>query len=254
MKYFVAISCSLLFLFCFPKTTSADVSSAIAISISVADKNVKDGHIISLTPKGYALSKIEYDSGVYGVVAENPAVFVENKTLSASKPVIASGKAYVLVSTINGSIKRNDSIVTSSIQGVGQKATENGFILGSALEDYKASSPTKIGKILVLVNPTYNAGFVSLRSNLVQVLKGATIASVLSPLASLRYLIAAVITGAAFILGFIYFGKVARTSVEALGRNPLAGKMIELNTIFNLVMTVVIILVGLAISYLILVL
>lgn len=265
MKYFnfsfipkgkvIAFFVVLALFFSFPRSIkAAEISTAIAISLTIADKNVKDGSIISSSPQGFKLSRIDYDPAVYGVVSEDPAVFVENKKLSNSKPVITSGKGFVLVSTINGPIKANDFIATSVIPGVGQKANLNGFIVGGALENYTNPDPKKIGKILVSVSPRYNAGFISLRSNLLQLLKGATIAHVLSPLASLRYLIAAVISAAAFILGFIYFGRVARSGVEALGRNPLAARLIELGVAMNVLLTVVIIFVGLGIAYLILIL
>lgn len=257
MKYCIVIATLIVILgFCAGSKAAwaNNISAGVAISLSIADKNAKDGSIISSTPKGYVLSTIAYDPAVYGVVSQNPSIFVEDIKSLNTKPVITSGKVSVRVSTINGPIKTNDFITTSTIPGVGQKANLNGFILGTSLEDYTNADPKKIGIILVSVNPRYNARFIALRTNLIQLLKGATVAYVLSPLASLRYLIAAVISAAAFILGFIYFGKVARSSVEALGRNPLAGRMIQLNTILNLMLTVLIIFVGLGIAYLILVL
>ena len=57
-----------------------------------------------------------------------------------------------------------------------------------------------------------------------------------------------------FSLGFIYFGRVAKTGIEAMGRNPMAGKMIQLSVLFNIIVTVIIVLIGLAIAYLILIL
>ncbi len=263
MKFFLKIIV-LTLVFVFPVShhgslvkaaSEENMSSGLAITLPI-DESVKDGAIISLGPKSYTASKIEYDPSMIGVVAQNPALSLQSKNDSAknTKLVIASGKAYVLVSVIKGPIKINDFITTSPIEGIGQKATSNGFVIGNALESYNNSDPKKIGKILVSVNPRYNAGFISLRSNLIQLLKGATAANVLSPLASLRYLLAAIISAAAFILGFIYFGKVARSSTEAMGRNPLAGRTIQINTIFNLILTIIIIFVGLAIAYLILVL
>lgn len=237
--------------------TGVDTSSGVAISIPIKDKNAKDGSIIASTPKGYAASKISYDSSIYGVLTVNPAAYIANKEGTASantKPVITFGKANVLVSTINGPIKTNDFITSSNTPGVGQKAGTNGYVVGTALENYTSSDPKKIGKILIIVNPHFNGSFVSVRNNLLQIIKSASGATGLSPLASLRYLIAAIITIISFVLGFLYFGRVARTGVEALGRNPLAGKMIQFGIIMNLMLTVAIIGVGLGIAYLVLVL
>lgn len=235
-------------------TASAQTSSGVAISVIINDKEVKDGSIIISTKKGYELSKAPYDPNIYGVVNENPALYLENTELSGPKPVLTSGKAYVLITTVNGKIEKNDIITSSSIPGVGQKADLNGFVLGSALESYENSNKKAVGKILVAIKPTYNVSFANARNNLWQTFTTALNPYPLTQLTSLRYLLASIIIIFSFVIGFVYFGRIARTGVEALGRNPLAGKMIQLNIVFNLVLMVAIILLGLALAYLILVL
>lgn len=230
------------------------VSSGVAISIPISDQNATDGAIISSTARGYMLSNAAYDPTVYGVITNNPAVLVQNTESTNYKSVLTLGKVLTQVSTVNGTIKKNDFITTSPIAGVGQVAKSNGFIVGTALENYMETDTKKVGKILVSINPHYNGSFIGIRSNLIQVLKDARSAFTLSPLASFRYLLSAFTTIAAFILGFIYFGRVARTGVEALGRNPLAAKLIELGVVINVLLTIVIIAVGLGIAYLILIL
>ena len=251
MRYLIlGISALTLLVLLHAETIAQDTSSGVAISIPITDKNAKDGNIISSTPKGYTLSKLPYDSSIYGVITENPSLFIENINLQGTKPVLSNGKAFVSVSTINGNIKTNDLITSSTIPGVGQKAKVNGFILGVALQNYTEPNKDKIGKILVSVNPKFNAT----QRNLLQIIKSGLDAFPLSPLASLRYLLAAIIVATTFILGFVYFGKVARTGVQALGRNPLAGRSITLGILFNLLLTLGIMSIGLGIAYLILVL
>lgn len=232
--------------------TGVDASSGVAISVPIKDKNAKDGSIIASALEGYVASKIAYDSSIYGILTLNPATYIANKEGTASantKPVITFGKANVLVSTINGPIKTNDFITSSDTPGVGQKASINGAVVGTALENYTASDPKKIGKILVIVNPSFNN---SLKTNFLQTIKSASGVTGPFPLGSFRYLIGAIIAIITFVLGFLYFGKVAKTGVEAMGRNPLAGKMIQFEILLNLVITVAIIGIGLGISYLIL--
>ncbi len=238
----------------FINVSQAQVSSGVAISAVINDKEVKDGSIIALTDKGYLLSKTAYDSRIYGVVNENSALYLQNTEISSPKPVLTSGKAYVLVSSINGNIAINDIITSSTIPGVGQKAKINGYVLGSALENYSNSDQKAIGKILVAIRPNYNTSFGNTRTNLFETLKAALDPAPLSQLTSLRYVLASAVTVVSFVIGFIYFGRIARSGIEALGRNPLAGRTIELNIAFNLVLMVVIILVGLGLAYLILVL
>lgn len=231
----------------------AQLSEGVSIPIQITG-NVKDGDIISSTSKGYVTSNTPYDPAMSGVVNENFAVGFKNNQLQDAHPVISSGKAYVNVSSINGNIKKGDFITSSSIVGVAQKADKNGFILGSALEDYSSNDPKQVGQIDVAIQIKYNAPNTSVSNNLLENVKQAASAPYLAPLTSLRYLLAALIAIAAFVLGFMSFGKVARAGVEALGRNPLASKLIELGVIFNTALTIGIILVGLAIAYLILIL
>lgn len=239
----------------FPASVYAQQTSAgTALSIPIRDKNIKDGNIIVSTPKGYGLTTAAYDSNVYGVYTEAPAVFLKNTDDQSAKPVISSGKAYVLVSSINGNIKKNDFITTSTIAGVGQKSTRNGMILGTALADYSNSNQKATGKILVAINPHFNASFADTKTNVLEVLRNASDPTTLTQATSLRYVVAAGIGLMAFAIGFVYFGRVTSSGVEALGRNPLASRTIQLNLIFNLVLMIVIIIVGLAIGYMILIL
>ena len=216
------------------QTLAAENSSGVAISVTIIDKNAKDGNIIVRTKNGYALSKIAYDTNIYGVLTENPALYLQNTETVGVKPVLTSGKAFVLVTTINGKIAKNDYITSSTIPGVGQKANKDGRILGTALEDYTNSNPKTVGKISVAINPNFNTPG--------------------SQLTSFRYLLAAIIAILSFVIGVTYFGRIARTGVEALGRNPLNSRTIQLNIILNLFLMIVIILVGLGLAYLILIL
>lgn len=231
-----------------------NTSAGTALSIPITDKNVKDGNIIVATSKGYGLTTTAYDSNVYGVYTEAPAIFLENTDDPQAKPVITSGKAYILVSSINGNIKKNDFITTSTIAGVGQKATRNGMILGTALADYSNSNQKVTGKILVAVNPHFNASFADTKTNVLEVLRNASDPTTLTQATSLRYVVAAGIVLIAFGVGFVFFGRVTSSGVEALGRNPLASRTIQLSLVLNLVLMIVIIIVGLGIGYMILIL
>lgn len=231
-----------------------NTSSGTAISIPITDKNAKDGSIIISTPKGFGLSSTAYDTNMYGVLTEFPAFYLQNQSDTTLKPVTSSGKAYVLVSSINGNIKKNDFITTSTIAGVGQKATRNGMILGTAMDAYSNSNQKITAKILVAVNPHFNASFADTKTNVLEVLRNASDPTTLTQATSLRYVVAAGIVLASFAIGFVYFGRVTSSGVEALGRNPLASRTIQVSLVFNLVLMIIIILVGLGIGYMILIL
>mgnify|MGYP001606623056 CR=1 FL=1 len=256
MKY-TALIVFILFLVMRVLSSSAyaqNTSAGTAVSISITDKNAKDGSIIISTPKGFGLSSITYDTNMYGVLTEFPAFYLQNQSDTASKPVTSSGRIYVLVSSINGSIKKNDFITTSTIAGVGQKATRNGMVLGTALEDYSNPNQKITAKILVAVNPHFNASFADTKTNVLEVLRNASDPTTLTQATSLRYVVAAGIVLVSFAVGFIFFGRVTSSGVEALGRNPLASRTIQLSLVFNLILMIIIVLVGLGIGYMILIL
>lgn len=223
--------------------TAQTSGSGVAVSMDLPAEGLIDGSIICQS----VLCNVPYDSSVMGVYAENPAVLLENVSLIEGKPIISAGKVYV---RFDGSIKKGDYVTTSDKPGVGQKATHNGYVLGTSLEDFDGPS----GKILVSlgIRPAVLAS--STTDNLWEALRQGLSSLYLTPLSVLRYAMAMIITLAAFVLGFVYFGRVARSGVEAVGRNPLAGKTIEFTVILNIILTVVIMGSGLLLAYLILVL
>lgn len=219
--------------------------------IQIQEQNVSEGDIITFTSDGYKKSTIAYDSHVYGVVTDNPQVVLESTDASNAHAVISFGKVYVKVSNENGNIQAGDLITTSKTPGVGQKANDSGYVLGTALESFSGDTP---GIILVVLNIGFNSRATTVSSNLIQNLKLALSAPEVSPVNALRYILAAAIVIIGFVFGIGFFGRVSASGVEAIGRNPLASKLIMLSMLFHLSLSLVIILVGIAIAYLILVL
>lgn len=257
MKKFLLISSLLLSLISyFPVSnvnaqTKEEDYSGFATTVPITDKNPKTGSIVSSGNGGYFLSKTDYDNSMYGVVTQAPAVALEDVPKTGLNYVVYKGKTKVLVSTSKGEIKKNDPITSSTAPGIGVKALENGFVLGIALEDY--SGPNN-GSIMVDIDPHFNSsGNNQVSKNIFNILKNARNSAYLSPLEALRYLIAAIVVLIAFILGFMYFGRVAQRGIEAVGRNPLARNFIEFSVILNVLLTALIILAGVGLGYLILI-
>ena len=172
----------------------------------------------------------------------------------SARLVMQKGDVLVRVSSQNGNIEVGDLVTTSTVPGVAKKATSNGFILGLALEAYASDDSETTGNILVSINIHPTSSFVGDRANLVANIRQALSAPVIAPLASLRYLLAFIIAILAFALGFLYFGRVVKSGVEAVGRNPLASRVIQITVIINILITLVIVVTGLAIALLILIL
>lgn len=252
MKFITALG--ILFLILSTSTVIGQEASGISVSMSFANGDeVRDGDIICSTDQGQALCTEQYAVNMSGVYSQSPAITFENTTLENGKTVVSYGKTVVRVSTANGEIKKGNFVTSSTQAGVGQLADKSGNILGVALEDYTNSDTSAVGTILVAISIRPAIVATTSRGNLLETLKEGLLAPTLTPLASLRYVLAIIIALAAFILGFIYFGRVAKSGVEAIGRNPLAGRMIQLNVILNLALTVAIMAGGLLLAYVILI-
>jgi hypothetical protein len=189
-----------------------------------------------------------------GVIAENTALELNDTELENPRPLLTSGIATVRVSGQAGNIVEGDFITTSLTPGVGQKAIRNGYVVGVAIENYDTEDPNAIGQIQILINIHPESKISGTRGNLIQFIRSGLAVPVLEPIEALRYLLAIAMILISFTFGMIYFGRASRAGIEAIGRNPLAKKVIQITVILNVVLTLAIIGVGLAIAYLILIL
>lgn len=222
----------------FPLSSSRPEKFGGQIGVSVSVENAADtqsGDIISFVDGVYRLSEGTFDPYIFGVVSADSAIMIDNATTEINAvPVVSSGMSLVRISTINGPIKSGDYITTSVIPGIGSKGDGYGQVLGIALTDFSEPDPEKIGEVPVSINIRSVTPFLRLKA---------------SPFDALRYVLAFIIAAASVIVGLIYFGKTARTGVEALGRNPLAARLIEFGVFLNLFLTLGIIAFGAILAY-----
>ena len=247
----------LLFLLFTSPVHAQETSSGIAISLPIAGTGIANGSVISSTTTGYELTKSSADPNIYGVVTDNPAVSFQQKVLQPGMyQVITNGKTYVRVSGKNGNIKQGDYLTSSDVPGTALRTDATGFVVGTALEAKDFSTPDTVELVLTAVSPRYNTNVSTSAKgvNLLSNFKSAASSPFLTPLTSMRYLLAVIVTAVAFGGSFLYFGRFGRTGIEALGRNPLAAKMITIGVIANIILTVIILGSGLFLAYLILVL
>ena len=228
-------------------------STGVAISLPIAGE-VQDGSVVCSTKDGNLPCTRGYDPNMYGVISLNPAVWFQLATPSAeTKPVINTGKAQVLVTTANGPIAPGDFITSSDTPGVAQKAIKSGYILGSALQEYANTNPNEAQKILVSLTIKPAILTKGTNDNLLNLIQEGLESIFVTPLAALRYVLAAVVVAASVILSMIYFGNITKRGIEALGRNPLAGARIQLSVILNVLLTIAIMGAGLGIAYIVLI-
>jgi len=213
----------------------AQTNASIGLPIQIdGAADVQNGDIISLRQGKYVLSAIASDSEIAGVVSINPTLVIGKLGADHVVPLVSSGIVKIRVSSIRGPIHTGDIITITEIPGIGGKFDGTGPELGTSRADFNASSAEEIGVIPVSLHLTSGSGFAGFRKD---------------PILALRYVLAFVIAASSLILGFTYFGKVAKSGVEAIGRNPLAARTIQFGVLFHLLLTFGIILAGVAIAY-----
>lgn len=181
------------------------------------------------------------DDHMIGVVSGSMAVvdLVSHDSQQGGVNVIVGGTALVRVSTINGQIHAGDFISSSVIPGIGAKAPTYGLVLGIALADYTETNPRKIEKIPLFIHMIVQAPLTN---------------SAAYPFEASRYVMAFVIAVGSVITGFIYFGKKQKARAEALSRDASSGRITGFGVFLNILLTIGIMVVGVAISYLIIIL
>lgn len=239
---------------------------------AVTDQSAKDGDILINSGGGLKRADKSYDFRMFGVMVSQPLIVLKTNTSANNKPVTRSGSTNVNVSTLNGPIKTGDYVTSSEILGKGQKSALSGYVVGIALADFdpdnnqtglgvvdkvdytpkkvtRDDQPRKVstGQIPVAVKIEFadlaGAKGTSLLFNRV----GSLIGNVAPPekfVDAARYLIAGLIAVLSILFGFMTFARSIPKSVEAIGRNPLAQRSIELSIILNIVFTIGIALVG----------
>jgi hypothetical protein len=222
-------------------------SSGYSIVVPV-NGDLENGDILCTYPNGIQRCNQEYDPSILGVYIVKPGVLINDSDIQNGKPVSKEGITKVRV---RGPLSEGDLVTTSTDPGVGQKASANGYVLGISLDKIETN---EIQTIQILVNIHPATTLAGARGNLIQFIRKGISVPVFQPLESLRYLLAVLIVIISFTLGLIYFGRASRTGIEAIGRNPLAKRVIQLTIILNILLTLVIVLAGLAIAYMILIL
>jgi hypothetical protein len=175
-------------------------------------------------------------------------------------PLVSSGQAFVLVNTSNGEIQAGDLLTSSVTPGVGMKATEAGWVIGKAMESYVAN---ETGSVLVSINIHYHLGAIDVteisnegepvlqivRHSLTDMFKVFSGLASEQPSVLFRYILASVVLIVSVVFSYFTFGKVARSGIEAIGRNPLASKSISFGIAMNVGVAGMIVFAGLVVAY-----
>src|SRR5579884_1022158 len=207
----------------------------------VTDSQAVSGDILSESATGLSRSDKPYDTHIFGVIVDDPLAVYRNRSDDSSfRPVATNNSDTVVnVTDYNGPISPGDPITSSPIPGKAMKALVGGFILGIA------TSTVTPGQPVTFQGKKYNTGQLKavLRIGFYDPNESRSAQTIFSSIASaflknaqdpekfavvVRYLITGLISVLAFVVGLYAFTRSISKGIEAIGRNPLAKKAIQL--------------------------
>jgi hypothetical protein len=239
-------------------------SSEITQVYNVSDKDAKEGDLLSFDQTGINRSSTSYDIHLFGILQASPlAVF--KRVDESGQPIVRNGVIDVNVTNLNGPIAEGDYITSSEIPGLGMKANLSGYVLGIALAAFNDSDGQSLqfkdktvrsGKIQVAVKVEY-AELSNPRSvnRLFEYLGTAFFRNVQDPQGFgqiIKYGTAGLIILFSFLFGLIILTRSMPKAIEAIGRNPLAKRTIQISIGLNIAFAVIIAIVGIIAALIIL--
>jgi hypothetical protein len=243
----------------FRKTIALTIVSLMAVLLAVpllaqsvtqaysTDSVLRRGMIVGLNAQNLrkveTISSDQYEQ-MHGVVvgSNDSAILLDSETETIY--VATTGRVSVLVNNQNGNIAAGDYVTVSAVSGIGMKASSSDqVVLGKAIESYDANNTNQvistvtvkdsnnqekqlgIGQILVDINISKNP-LLATDNSLPSILRKASELIAGRPVSSVRvYISLAVLAVASIIAGSLLYSAV-RSSLIAIGRNPLSKKMI----------------------------
>lgn len=252
------------FVFSLPAVASTTISEEFSTKESFTA-----GSLVSINredPSSVELATIGNGAYLFGVVIAEDEGSVTFSKNNASTTVALTGEVQVFVSDANGQVKKGDFVGASWLEGVGMKSleTDKQKLLGVALEDFDASRAKNYGDIdtstgeqnihidVITVRLFDKEGMVksdSSASGLEKVLNGVagkqvSLAKVLA--SSILFLITLIVAGM-FIMSSI------RGSFISIGRNPMASASIYKSLLHVSGLSVLVLIIGTALTYVVLV-
>ena len=134
------------------------------------DPLMQSADIVSSDPdlaSGVLRTAVPYDARLMGIISTKPdMVMGDGMATGGVQSVVLglAGRVPVKVTAMNGVIKPGDYITSSTLPGIGMKATKAGYVVGQALTgwdpatDDPAVSPDRMGVVIVFIATGYFNG------------------------------------------------------------------------------------------------
>ena len=239
-----------------------------------SDQTLQKGLIVALktgdNSKVVALTQSNINA-MFGVVvsANDSPVSLSNNSTGTQVYVATTGQYDVLVSTQNGPISSGDYLTISALDGVGMKAGDSqAFVIGKALQSFDGRTGTEstaqlsgangnktlvsLARIPVAIGVSRNPNLKVTVSNLPGFLQKAAQSVANKPVSDSRIYISLVaLLASMLIAGSLLYAGV-RSSITAVGRNPLAKTSIARGLVQVSLLALIIFLMGIFAVYLLL--
>jgi hypothetical protein len=234
----------------------------------IATSDIPIGSVVSLkdnTSDQIVPATVENAGNIFGVTINDGSSLLSISTSKGKQIQVAtSGTVPVLVSDYNGSINQGDSITASPISGIGMKATSNVRIIGLAQTDLRSGQKQKVklkdgtekevllAQIPMLVNVSYF--FKEPDKSIIP----ESVQKVVDGVAGKKVdNLPIIVSGGIFVIMLIVVMSIIytmiRSSIISIGRNPLSQGVVYRNLLQLSVLVLVILTVGIAAIYFILV-
>lgn len=222
----------------------AQSEMSVAINQEIVGSEIYEGMIVATDGVNVFLADKEYEPNVIGVITSNPAITLGENEGSGNYPISTTGNIPVLIKKTDAKPKKGDYITASNIPGVGMIASNPGWVIGTVIsdvEDQFDSYDTVMVSLKIEYgdgnNPItkaykYSMGFLD-QNSFIQFIK---------------LIMAGLIAIITFLGATNYYTQISKTEVEALGRNPLASKIIQRNSFLHLVILILICVVGIGMA------
>lgn len=192
--------------------------------------SLKDNTTDQVVPSGS--SNVENLFGV--VIDQDSSLLSLSSDMPTQAQIATSGTVPVLVSDINGAVKKGDHITASPISGVGMRASSNVRVIGIAQGDMTVTKDSKqtykdntgehtvnVGQVPVLVSVAYyyhepdKTIVPAAIQNIANTLAGKTVNTLPIIISAVVFLIMLIV-----VSSIIY--SMIRSSIVSVGRNPMS--------------------------------
>lgn len=261
-------------LVCVIITTIAPISSVHGGSLAEGyptSGNITRGSLVILsndTPPQVELANLNNSEYLVGVVGDNGDSLITLNKEGEDVVVVTGGEVFAYVSDLSGDIKPGDFIGTSWINGVGMKAERvvDQKLLGVALEAFDAESTAVDIEDVETIHGTKSARVGKIAIRLFEREVGQETGQSLSALESFalrvagkdvpfaRVIAAFGLFTISVIIAGVFLANAIKSSLISIGRNPLAQGSI-FNTLTQISgVSIGLVLIGAALSYVVLIL